>query len=652
MRQELTSSDLPVGHKPATKPGLVARLARTPLVDLARGRISGRMDARHQSAHAEIPAMLAELVTRTVHGTRLRHREQHAIADELIAQLQDALDAGETVDQLARQFGDPRTAARLLRRACLKRRSQPRRILRRAVQASVAAGLLLALTYAVLVVRHLLSQPTVSRNYLAEINRASQAVPEQDRAWPLYRAALMKLEPFPHDDAELSEQAYLHYWPQIADYLKRNREAFDLARKAADQPRLGFWYGDPADADWLERQFGTRVLPDPLGAPLYTLSAPHLDELARFRRLLLADSRRAIAAGEGRTFVSNIQTLVGLARHLRDDSPLILTELRAFACFGTALQLVGLMLDEQPSLLREEDLVDLAHRIATYSGGGTLRARLDGERLLFEDLLQRIYTDDGGGDGYLTAEGHRIWRRIEGDLPPWYEEPLTDWDRFVEPLSGTTLSLITARRSSTSALAERLVLRFQAERAGPLWEWEESTAETHVEELLASRRKKLEYWPVLYVFPGLRHIALRGEVVTQQRDAILAAIGLELYRRRHGEWPQSLEQLTPFPLPAVPMDRFTGKRLCYRLVDGKPLLYSTGMDRDDDGGRPHRMGNELAERWEPWKRVKSPPRLVNDGFGNLVVLPPKFDWDWILWPAPAPRPESEEDSEDADATGS
>jgi hypothetical protein len=373
-----------------------------------------------------------------------------------------------------------------------------------------------------------------------------------------------------------------------------------------------------------------------------------MDELARLRRLLLADSRRAVASGEDKVFVANLRTLLGMADHLRDGSPMIMAELRAFACYGTGLQLMGTMLADKPDLLTDEDLVDLAHRFAAFSGGGTLRANLEGERLLFEDLLQRIYTDNGRGDGRLTPEGYTFLQQlhdVENPLNPRLE---SDWDPIVEPLTATALSLVTAGRKEMSQMADRLVLRFQAERAGPLWQWDVSTAEAQIQELLGSPYLKLRYWPVLYIFPGFQHVALRGEVLTQQRDATLAAIALELHHRRHGAWPQSLEELTPFPLPKVPLDRFTGQPLRFRLVDGQPLLYSTGVDRDDDGGRAHRMGNDLAQRWEPWAKVITPPRLVNDGFGNLVYLGPKFDWDWILWPQPIGLPPAP-DQDDGDS---
>lgn len=640
-----------IDHKPrgdtSARPGLIARLGRTPLGDLLRGRISGSMDARQQTSQAQLPADLAELVFRAAHGTRLRHREQHEIAQELIAHLLDGLAAGESPQWLREQFGNPAAVARLLRWSHLRRRSQPRRLLRRGFQATVGLLLLLVAAVVFLIVRHTTSRPTLAHDYLADLNQGDQSVPPGDRAWPLYRDALMKLERFPVDDVRLNEQAYLNDWPAIAAYLKRNRSAFNLARQAAAKPRLGFRYGDPEDAPWLKMLATNTSAANLQQQPLYLLPTPHLDELSRLRRLLLADSRRAIAEDEAEVLLDDLQTLLGLANHLRDGRPVLLTELRAFACFGTMLQLLGRALTENPSLLSDEALVDLAHRIATYSGGGTLRARMDGEYLLFEDLLQRIYTDDGGGDGYLTPEGSEFFQHIDFQDPPGNAPPEVSWGPVVAPIKGAALSLLTARRREASYMAERLMLRFEAERAGPLWQWEESTAEAQVGKLRDSAYLRICYWPVLYVFPGLKHVAMQGEVLTQQRDAMLAAIALELYRRQHGSWPESLAALTPLPLPTLPMDRFSGQPLCYRLVNGRPLVYSTGVDRDDDGGRAHRMGNDLAQRWEPWKKVSRPPRLVHDGFGNRVYMPAGFDWDWILWPSPESlaRQEPDPDSE-------
>jgi hypothetical protein len=39
-------------------------------------------------------------------------------------------------------------------------------------------------------------------------------------------------------------------------------------------------------------------------------------------------------------------------------------------------------------------------------------------------------------------------------------------------------------------------------------------------------------------------------------------------------------------LPAITADRVTGEPLKYRLIDNKPVVYSVGAGRIDDGGRP------------------------------------------------------------------
>src|SRR5690606_33609427 len=160
---------------------------------------------------------------------------------------------------------------------------------------------------------------------------------------------------------------------------------------------------------------------------------------------------------------------------------------------------IGAMLADEPTLLAEEELIDLAHRLAAYSGGGTLRARLNGEQLLFEDLLQHIYTDDGTRDGRLAPAGWRFYQQLDNSDVAQLEQ--SAWGRVTEPIKSTTLSLLTAGRKDMSHMAELLALRYQAERATPMWQWERSSAETQVEQL-ARFPQRLRYWPVLYLFPG------------------------------------------------------------------------------------------------------------------------------------------------------
>lgn len=85
----------------------------------------------------------------------------------------------------------------------------------------------------------------------------------------------------------------------------------------------------------------------------------------------------------------------------------------------------------------------------------------------------------------------------------------------------------------------------------------------------------------------------RGQATRQQTIAMLA---LELYRHDNKKFPEQLEDLVPRYLGSVPHDPFRGDEqnlpLCYQQLDnGKDyLLYSMGLDRNDDEGRVSEFG--------------------------------------------------------------
>ncbi len=111
-----------------------------------------------------------------------------------------------------------------------------------------------------------------------------------------------------------------------------------------------------------------------------------------------------------------------------------------------------------------------------------------------------------------------------------------------------------------------------------------------------------------------------GQFSKQRYDAARVAVALEQYRRKTGNWPERLEQLTPDSLPTVPPDRFDGKPIKYRLADGRPILYSIGVDRFDDGGEPPDDEYPCPDIWVPPSEA---PRLRAESM---------YRGDWILWP--------------------
>ena len=71
-----------------------------------------------------------------------------------------------------------------------------------------------------------------------------------------------------------------------------------------------------------------------------------------------------------------------------------------------------------------------------------------------------------------------------------------------------------------------------------------------------------------------------------QISFLRTALALQAYRSLHGQYPQTLTQLTPAILPKVPADPFGGDApLRYRRNSAGYLLYSIGPDGRDDHGQ-------------------------------------------------------------------
>ncbi|MCH8152992.1 MAG: hypothetical protein IH830_11555 [Planctomycetes bacterium] len=585
--------------------------------DIVRGRLSGRTDVKRLVAAAELPSPLASIVLEVARRSRLWRLERADVADELIAHFVDGLSAGSSPQALADAFGPARQAARLIRRA--KRRNRP--LLWKAWVRSVqAVGLVVGLVvviYIVAAIRLFTGRPVLAHDYLADLNAAALAVPQTQRAWPMYRTALVALGEIPKE-IDLRVRPADSDWDEVAEFVATHAEALDLVRQAAARPGLGYIVGfvmDEADlALWpeMERYVHDRnVEMEMAKAGLMGLLLPHMAQLRKLGQLLALDAHRAVALGDGALAAADIEASLGLAEHVR-EAPFLINELSSLRVIGGALTTVGEILAEHPEIFTDSQLHALAHRLAAVHGG-RIQLRLDGEKLVFQDWVQRLYTDDGQGDGHLTAQGLRSLAYVgwmEGDssdVPPSRVGPLAP-----------ALGLVMAGRREMTEESSRLFALAEAESAKPLWEQDLFKIDRNVEQHKGSFIHMARYLPIALLMPAFAKAGRSPQMLIQQRDAMLVAIGLELYRRLNGAWPQSLEMLVPELLPAVPADRFDGRPLRYRLVDGTPLLYSIGADRDDDGGRPPLDA-----------RGRLAPKL-----GARVVEDPTkaADGDWILWP--------------------
>lgn len=580
----------------------------------------------HQTIAASgLPDAAQQMIVQVVKRTRLWRSERADVAMELIAHFADGLDAGHSIDQLVNDFGDPRKAAMLIRRAKKRNRSWLWQSMRRFGQ---FVGVVMVI-YIGMWAWLMMSSPKPSVDYVAKLNTAADAVRQADRAWPIYRKAWiegkiwdLKFDEVMNADNQLVQPGEAG-WEKVAGFLAEHAVLVEAARRGGAMPGLGLnagfsrdYTGDDRlalygpDTDQSERQARKGSPSSLLDGAVIGMLLPNLGHMRNVSQLLKLDMQLAATQGDGERIVADYRALLGLARQAR-EVPTLVNQLVAIGIANQAdLSLVGL-LDRNVTALTAEQLAELAHLTARVSA--LCRIDLDGEQAFLDDFIQRLYSDDGHGDGHVTYQGVRMF--AGGDIPGAS-------DKGVMASAGLPLAyLMMASRREMQEQADHLYDMSQKYADQPLWKQlrEEPQAVRTVREMKASFASRTKFWMLMILMPGLERAGVVGQQAVAVNEALQVAIGLELYRREHGRYPQTLEELAPRYVPTMPIDYSTGKPLLYVLRDrgseaaaekeAKPVLYGRGLDGDDDGGV-----------WDAKEKVRW-PNVPKQG-------------DWVLWPVP------------------
>jgi hypothetical protein len=556
---------------------------------LLRSQAADRPDLSARLAAAKLPDRAAALIRRVVGRTRLWRHEKDAVADELIAHFADGLEAGAAAEELVSGFGGEAEAARLIRRAKIRNRPliwQGYRVLCWGVAALVVFYVGLAGVF-------YSGSPFLATDYVARLNEPIEKVPANQRAWPLYRQAILGLWPDglagperTRIDQLMPEKPRADLTAGLAQWLTSHAQALELVRQASLLPSMGFLLGPGGSAYdpelWPQRPAASAATTQPSEQPLIAILLPHLSEVRELARLIDADARLAQQQKDSPRLVRDIHTMLGMSHQITGGT--LIESLVGVGISNLALQRIEAVLETSREQLSNGDLTELAHLLS----GPTVTADLVGmetERMLFADVLQRTYTDDGAGDGRLTPEGVRFLASVstissEGGIEGYMPD-----GGVLEVSIGPAAMMVMASRREVQTAYDQFMDASEAQLRRPAREADWRTVNSLLEQWHASTLAKTRYLPLALMSPTMQRLSTRGERYLGRRDGVLIGIGLELYRRQHGAYPKTLAELSPAVLPQVPVDRITGGPLRYTVLEGQPMIYSVGADRDDDGGR-------------------------------------------------------------------
>jgi len=444
---------------------------------------------------------------------------------------------------------------------------------------------------------------TISVDYIAKVSEVANAVIEEERAWPLYREVgiALKNNPMPSSvfiDNELPEPAWPsdEGWSYLDSWLSAHKKNINTIHAATNKTGFGFLLSDKiSETDkelWPESFFAQSENQETGLMPIALM--PHFAPMRAMARALSIDAKSAAFYGDSDRCLQDINSMLKLGTHIREH-PILIADLVSFSIYSIAFQTIGDILEHEPKLFTSDQFFLLENNLSSLDG--QLKIRLEGERYFMFDLLQRVYSDNGSGDGRVVPLAIDVFRSLgdDGNFFLGTSAPLWFFSTPFIPLS----DILHASRKEMLAEYNRRVDKLEALIGVPLFEIKENPS------LLTN-----EYQPPLSVFdtyflvnlltPALDRAIMQVEIVRGKRDATLAALFAVQMHVSTGKWPVDLAK-------AETIDVWSGNPLLIKLQDGQPIIYSVGFNQKDDGG----IHDRRALNW-------------SDDSKN----------DWVFWPTP------------------
>jgi hypothetical protein len=276
------------------------------------------------------------------------------------------------------------------------------------------------------------------------------------------------------------------------------------------------------------------------------MSMPWLKDVRRSAFLLSLEGLAACAQDDPNRALASVHATLALAQSL--DCPLLINRLVQIAIRALTCRNIEQLINRVT--LTDEQLQTLTQWLHTYTDEAGYRQALIGERCfgLYSFRTPDGISPDMGGGKIMSAV-----------LVPLKAVGLHDRDMLsYVNLMQDYIDALDLPPNECLAAYEAVEQDFNSGKRGGLL--------TRILMPALKRSYQLE----------IRHVA--------DRHVAHTALAIERYRLAQGRLPQTLGELVPTYLNAVPADPFDGQALRYSLLGQGYVVYSIGEDGSDDGG--------------------------------------------------------------------
>jgi hypothetical protein len=393
------------------------------------------------------------------------------------------------------------------------------------------------------------TQTTKYIDYVAELNKLGVAGrPESDNAAPFYQKAAELYVKFSQ------QQAYptMKGWPvnlpenelsEIRNWVQVNSQALLQLELGSKKPYCWFQLSSPDGI-----VFGI-LIPD----------------LAEYKALCYAITERAkLAAAEGNIdkAIADIVTCYRCGLHLMGPGPKdLIAQLVGIAVRARSLQSTFDILNR--TKVDKNSLSSMQMQIEGISTSESYTPDFRFDRFALLDQIQRVFNEDGKGDGQIDLESAKRMFLVPG----WNDKDIA--------------SLKELGRRQTTETGEKLYKYFDFIAQKSPWQWkaENINHAQGVEKIIHDN------YIVAVLTPAGVRVAELFARCRADTDGLITTLALLRYKAEKGQFPEKLDELVPAGyLKALASDPFSGKPFAYKRVGEDFMLYSFGPDCDDDGG--------------------------------------------------------------------
>ncbi|HTV41997.1 MAG TPA: hypothetical protein VMF08_15545 [Candidatus Sulfotelmatobacter sp.] len=288
---------------------------------------------------------------------------------------------------------------------------------------------------------------------------------------------------------------------------------------------------------------------------------PHLSGLITLAQLLACDAVLKLEASNAPAASGDVLSQLNLSRSL-DNEPVLISQLTSAGILSRSCRTLEQVLGRAP--LSEERLSQLESQFTAVEATNRFLTGLIGERAMYNEFL-RLAQDDPKKMIEIASEDSSGDDQTELPRNPgagWRFLGLFERDRdFYLGAMATNISLIQQGPPASFAM------------------------ESENDRLGEEARNRLDMISAL-MLPTMSGIPRRDASERAELRDTITAIAIERWRLRHqGSLPDSLSDLVPMFLPAIPADPYDGKPLRYKKLKNGYCIYSIGPNLRDDGGK-------------------------------------------------------------------